>query len=47
VLLGSLADHIGLRSAHWLVPILVGGAFFALLIARALQRQPARVRAAP
>ena len=42
VLLGSLADRIGLRSAHWLVPMLIGGALFALLIARALQRQPAR-----
>ena len=27
VLLGSLADRIGLRSAHWLVPILIGGLF--------------------
>jgi hypothetical protein len=41
VLFGSLADRIGLRSAHWLAPILIG-AFFALLTARALQRQPAR-----
>jgi MFS family permease len=40
VLLGSLADRIGLRNAHWLVPILIGGAFAALVIARALQRQP-------
>jgi MFS transporter, DHA1 family, inner membrane transport protein len=47
VLLGSLADRIGLRSAHWLVPILIGGAFFALVIARALQRPPGRTSAAP
>jgi predicted MFS family arabinose efflux permease len=47
VLLGSLADRIGLRSAHWLVPILIGGAFFALVIARALQRPAGRAGAAP
>ena len=45
VLLGSLADRIGLRSAHWLVPILIGGAFFALVIARALQRPAGRASA--
>jgi MFS family permease len=44
VLLGSLADRIGLRSAHWLVPILIGGAFAALVVARVLQRQPASAK---
>jgi fucose permease len=37
-LLGGLADQVGLRSAHGLVPILVVGVFFAFLAGRWLQQ---------
>lgn len=42
-LLGSLADQVGLRTAHWLVPVLIGGALCAFLIGRALQAQVAKL----
>lgn len=39
-LLGSLADEVGLRAAHWLVPVLTVGALCAFVIGRALKARP-------
>jgi hypothetical protein len=38
--LGSLADEVGLRVAHWLVPVLTVGALCAFVIGRALKARP-------
>ena len=49
LLLGALADEIGLRAAHLLMPALIVLAFLALLLGQVLQRagtsRPAVARA--
>ena len=38
VLLGGLADHAGLRNAHWLIPVLILATLFAFGLGRMLER---------
>jgi len=39
VTLGGLADNVGLRDAHWLIPALVGAGLVAFAAGRAIERR--------
>lgn len=46
LLLGAIADQVGLRSAHWLVPVLVVAVAISLMVGRAVEKGAANSSAA-